>query len=233
MALTYPIAMPLHGIAGDWFELQRFDYGAPEESGRIGGIAGAFPKWSAEWTLSKTLTLDWSDEWRAWVTGLRGPQRMFFGYDRERPYPKAYRGGFGGMTRAGGGAFDGSATGWSQTIAANGDADMLLLGLPAALALGVGDYIGFRWDSIDATAGTNDRRASVRVKAAAVASGSGGVTVTVEPPLDMRVVPLSAVAHLDMPVCLMKLTDSTKLSPKDRMGIMRGGTVAALQVMIR
>lgn len=229
MALAYPIAMPAQGFAQDYFELLRFDYGAPEDSGRIGGITGAPPKWEAEWTLSKTLTLDWSDEIRSWHAGLRGMQRMFFGFDRERPFPKAYRGGFAGMTRAGGGSFDGSATSWAQTIAANGDADVQLTGLPVGLILGKVDYIGLRWSN----GGTNNRRAMVRVTTGAVANGSGVATVTVEPPIDMRVVPVGAVAHLDNPSCLMKLrTDKTQLAPKDRMGIMRGGTISAVQVTL-
>lgn len=231
MALVYPIAMPASGIAQDYFELLRFDYGAPEDSGRIGGITGAPPKWEAEWTLSKTMTLAMSDEWRAWITGLRGAQRLFLGYDRERPFPKAYRGGFGGLTRAGGGSFDGSASAWSQTIAANGDADVQLSGLPAAFAIGQGDYVGLRWTSSGGT--VNNRRAMVRARTAAVANGSGVATLTVEPPIDMRVVPVGAVAHLDNAACLMKLrSDKTELSPKDRMGIMRGGTVSAIQVMV-
>jgi hypothetical protein len=230
---TYPVAMPAQGFAQDYFEPMRLDYGAPEESGRIGGITGALPKWEAEWTLSKTLTLEWSDAIRAWHAGLRGMQRMFLGYDRERPFPKAYRSGFEGMTRAGGGAFGGDATSWSQSIASNGDANLQLGGLPAGFVLGLGDYIGFRWDAAGSSAGANDRRALVRVTAGATANGSGVVTVTTEPPVDMHVVPVDAVAHLDNPCCLMKLRmDKTQLAPKDRMGVMRGGTISAAQVML-
>ncbi|MBA4092251.1 MAG: hypothetical protein C0494_16900 [Sphingobium sp.] len=233
MALTYPIAMPSQGFAQDYFELLRFDYGAPEDNGRIGGITGAPPKWEAEWTLSKTLTIDWSDELRAWHAGLRGMQRLFFGRDLERPFPKAYRAGFAGMTRAGGGSFTGAATAWSQTIAANGDADIQLQGLPASFVLGKGDYIGLRWTNAAMPGGTDNRRALARVTTGSTANGSGVAAVTVEPPLDMRVVPGGAVAYLDNPVCLMKLrADKTQLAPKDRLGIMRGGTISAMQVML-
>lgn len=226
MAITLPRAMPLTGYAaGHTFELERFDYGAPEDGGRIGGISGAPPKWMGVWPLSQVMTLDMSDEWRAWVASLRGQQNMFLGVDVARRFPRAYPNGFGGMTRAGGGAFDGSATAWSQTIDANGHAVLTIEGLPSSFVAGLGDYVGFRWSP--------SRRAKVRIVEAGTSDGSGDLTVIVEPAVDMRVVPSGAVAHFDNPAALMKLIkDKTVLGGMDRMGRMQGGTITGMQVML-
>lgn len=227
MAITFPRVMPLTGYAaGHQFELERFDHAAPEDSGRIGGITSAPPKWMAVWPLSQSMSMAMSDEWRAWVASLRGQQRMFMGVDVARRFPAAYPAGFYGLTRAGGGAFDGSALSWSQSIDGAGNAVLSLTGLPAGFAMGWGDYIGWHW-----TAGT--RRALVRTVEPGVADGSGAISLTIEPPVDMRCVPPGATAHLNNPCCIMKLVkDKTELGGLDRMGRIKGGTITGAQVML-
>src|SRR3546814_13622528 len=77
------------------------------------------------------------------------------------------------MTRAGGGAFSGAATGWAQNIDGYGNSEIALTGLPAAFPLAIGDYIGWKWTAAGSPAGSYDRRALARVVSPAVASAGG------------------------------------------------------------
>jgi hypothetical protein len=223
-----PTEMPGSGAALQEFEPQRVDFSAAEASGRVGGVQAGFPLWLGIWTIGR-IGSDRSDQWRAWLVGQRGQQRRFYGRDLARPYPKAHIAGFAGMTRAGGGAFSGSATSWSEAIDSNDDSRITLNGLPAGLILSIGDYIGYKWDAAGASAGTYHRRALQRVTVGGTASGAGIATVTAEPPLSI-VVPGTAIAHLDRPACVMTLiSDQTKLDAIDRRLAVRGGTVAGIQ----
>lgn len=219
-----PLAFPGTGASLQSFEPERVDYLAPEAGGEIGGVQAGFPRWRAVWAIGRIGALR-SDLWRAWLARMRGAMRTFYAADLARPYPLAHIGGFAGMTRAGGGAFDGSATDWSETITADNESEVTLEGMPAALVLSIGDYIGFRWE----TEG-EDRRALVRVVIGGEADGSGDISVTTEPPIP-SVVPAEAEAHLDEPCCLMKLAPDTKLDQVDRRLAVRGGTISAIQVL--
>lgn len=228
MAISFPRLMPQTGYAaGMQFELQRFDYGAPEDGGRIGGITAAPPKWMGVWPLSRAMSMDMSDEWSAWVASLRGQQKLFLGVDVSRRFPRSYAGGFAGLTRAVGGAsFDGPATDWEQAIDGEGNAVLTISGLPAGFVVKRRDYVGFRWSALT-------RRAKVRATEDVTANGSGVLVVTVEPAVDLRVVPADAIAHFDNPQCLMKLVmDKTELGGLDRLGRIQGGTITGMQVML-
>lgn len=223
-----PFDMPESGAARQEFEPQRIDYAAPEAGGRVGGVQAGFPLWLGIWTLGRVGEAR-SDEWRAWMARLRGQMRRFYGRDLRRPYPKAHITGFAGMTRAGGGAFPGSALTWSETINSDDDSRVTLTGLPVGLILSKGDYIGFKWDAAGEAAASYHRRALVRVVVGSTASGAGSITVTSEPPIP-TVVPVGAVAHLDRPCCVMtQITDQSKLEAIDRSGGIRGGSVVAIQ----
>lgn len=223
-----PFEMPARGAAGQYFELQRVDYAAPEAGGRIGGVQAGPPLWSGLWSLTD-MTVARSDEWRAFFARLRGATRRFIGRDRKRPFPKAHASGFGGMTRAGGGAFDGSATAWSEAINADGDSQVTLTNLPVGLVLSQGDYIGFRWTATEASVAGLTWRAMVRVDVGGTANGAGSVTVTSEPPIPSAV-PAGAVAHLDNPGCVMVMVaEQSDLEPVARRGAIRGGMLAGIQ----
>lgn len=229
MAITFPRAMPSRGAAMQEFEPHRVDYEAPEASGFQGGVQAGFPLWVGIWDLGP-VGHGVSDEWRAWVASLRGAQKTFYGRDWARPFPLAHINGFAGLNRAGGGSFPGSALTWTQTIDGEGVAYLQLTGLPAALALSVGDYIGLKWDAGGDAAGTYRRRTLTRVLEAGTANGSGVVTVPVEPPVPTLVVPGTALAHLDNPCCVMRqVTDQTKLGPIDRRRAIKSGHIVGLQ----
>ena len=223
MGLTFPRVMPMGGVDSQSFELARADYLSPVLDGRLGSVSAGFPLWRMSLTLANT-TADETDEWRAWLDGQRGSQRLFLGRDLSRPYPKAHIAGFGGMTRAGGGTFDGSATSWS--INDNRDVPAFT-GLPAAFSLGLRDAIGFRW-----TTGGGARRALVRVIESATANISGVIpALTVEPALP-GLVPANAVAFFDNPDCLMRLVPGeTALGEIDTLHC-GGGSVVALQELL-
>lgn len=224
------LEMPELGIATQEFEIERVDAIAPERGGRVGGVTLGVPLWRAKWGLSRTLTRDASDEWRAFVARLRGSQRAFIGRDRDRLYPRAYPQGFAQMTLPGGGPFTGAASSWSQTIDADGDAEILVGGLPSGLILSRGDYLGFRWDADGSLAGTFDRQTMVRLVEPVTVAGDGSVTARVEPPLPVPAVPPTAEAHLDRPGCLMKLVPGeTSLAALDRRQKIAGGTIGSVQ----
>lgn len=221
MALTFPRPMPTGGVDGQAFEILRVDYLSPTTDGRLGAATAGFPLWRTALTLGNG-DADEVEEWIAWVDAQRGAQRLFLGRDLTRPYPKAYPKGFAGMTRVGGGAFTGAVSGWSI----NADRDQLTLPtLPEGLDLSWRDSVSFRWAT-----GGEQRRALVRLVEPAIAVG-GVVTVAVEPPLP-GLVPGTAVAHLDLPDCLMRLVpNETRIGELDTVHS-AGGTVVGLQELL-
>jgi hypothetical protein len=166
-----------------------------------------------------------SDAWRAFLASLNGANRTFLGHDYERPWPRLYPSGFSGLSRAGGGAFDGSLTAWSQTISADGQALARLEGLPAGFQLSMGDYVDFRWTTL-----TVARRHLVRALEDATADGAGVIAaVTVDPAIHSRVVPADAVAHLDQPCCVMRVISSqTSVAAMDALRV-AGAHIVAVQ----
>lgn len=219
-----PVEMPTMYVREQLFELERNDYMAPEASGRVGGVQAGFPLWRATYALSR-MTSDYSDTWRAWVSGMRGQTRRFIGRDIARQLPRSYIAA-GAMP----GGFDGEASGWSETINADDDAELTLEGLPVGLVLSPGDYIDFRYTATeDAIAGL-PWRALVRVVEGGTADGSGDVTVIIEPPVPTNCVPPTATAHVSETGCTMALIlDQTEMGPIDRLFAILSGTITAVQ----
>lgn len=219
--------MPVLRVALQEFEIQRVDFVSPEANGRIGGVQAGFPLWAGVWTLAEMEATE-SDDWRAFLANMRGTTRRFLGRDLSRIYPLEYEDGFAGMTRHGGGVFDGTATTWTETIAADDDAELALTGLPSTFVLSKGDYIGFTWAATDEGIAGLAWHALVRVVEGATAA-AGAVTVTVEPPVPTAV-PDTAVAYLNEPKCVMVLdTGQTSLNALDRRYAVKGGQIAAVQ----
>ncbi|MCX9146624.1 hypothetical protein [Erythrobacter sp. WG] len=218
------------GIARVRFDIERVDFGAPEASGRQGGVQSGWPLWSARYELDRSDP-DSADLWQAFFDRLRGRIRRFYAVDPKRRLPKLYRFGFAGMVRAGTSTpFDGTATSWLQLTDSAGDARITLNGLPAGLQISTGDMIGFRWDAADAAAGNMMRRTMARAVLPATANGAGQALVTVEPPLNTSLVPAGAIAHLDNPAVVMQLVpEDSQLGPIGVAGILSGGTITAIQ----
>lgn len=227
MILDQPIT--LSGITRVSFEPQRIDYGAPQASGKQGGVQAGWPLWGARFEIDRSDP-EACDLWRAFIARLRGRIRRFYGYDPTRRRPLAHRFDLLTLTRAGGGAFDGSATSWSQSIDSDGEASVTLNGLPAGLQLSIGDYIGFKWDAEGAVSGSYERRTMARAVLPATANASGVAVVRVEPPVNASVFPPGVVAHLDNPVCVMQLVpEQTELGPVVEAGVLSGATITAIQ----
>lgn len=217
-----PVEMPQMYVALQQFEPLRVDYGAPEASGRVGGVQAGFPLWQATYTLGR-MPDDNSDEWRAWFIGMRGATRRFIGRDIARQLPKAY------LDTGLPGGFDGEAATWSETINADGDAELTLTGLPASFVLSVGDYIDFRYSATEEAIEDLPWRALVRVVEGGTADGSGEVTVIVEPPVPTAV-PESATAHVSETGCIMALIlDQSNFDAVDRLYSILGGQITAVQ----
>ncbi|WP_333702900.1 hypothetical protein [Sphingobium yanoikuyae] len=222
--------MPSIGVEGLTFQPQREDLLAPETSGRLGGVQMGWPRWSLAMNLAN-LEFPVADEWIAFYRSRRGAMRMFLGYDLSRPFPAAHPKGFRNMLTVAGGPFMGAAGAWAQSVDAKGDAILTLEGLPSGLKLGRGDYIGFKWDSADADEGDADRRFLVAVTTGGQADAAGVISVVVEPSVH-AVVPADAVAHLDNPMCLMKLMDDTKMPRIIISHAEAGGVISAVQVTL-
>jgi len=223
-----PIEMPTDYYSQVDFDIQRVDFGAPEASGRVGGVQAGFPLWLATWTID-VVGMDESDAIRAFKDSIRGATRRFLGRDLVRPYPKAHPGGFAGMLRAGGGAFDGTATDWSEVITADDDSEVTLEGLPVGLELGQGDYIGFEYAATEDSVAGLSWHAMVRVVEGGTADALGIVTVTSEPPVPSAV-PEGAIAYLNQPACVMALvSDQTKLQAVGRRRAIGGGQIVGIQ----
>jgi hypothetical protein len=228
MTIVFPRPMPLTGIGQQLYDIQRVDFAAPEAGGTMGGVQAGFPLWIATWTTARN-SRDVSDEWIAWLSTMRGSQKRFLGRDYARSFPRSCPGGFDGLLRAGGGAFDGSASSWSETIDSAGTAYLTLRGLPAGLVLSLTDLIGFRWDAGGAAAKSWGRRTVARVVEAGIASAAGTVTVAIEPPLPYFI-PATAQAHLNYPACVMTVVpQDTKVAPIDRRLVATGTVLAGVQ----
>lgn len=229
MMLPLPMPDMPAGIARVRLDIQRVDYAAPEASGRQGGVQAGWPLWAATYELER-VDRDSAELWTAFIDRLRGRQRLFLGTDTARPFPRSRPQGFAGMTKPGGAPFTGAATAWAQNIDADGNAAIALTGLPANFVLSTGDYIGWKWDGAGAVPGTYGRRTMARVVVGAVASGAGAITVTAEPPIDTRVVPVGALAHLDRPCCLMRQNvDKSSIGMIGTGSSLSGGTLVAEQ----
>ena len=62
------------------------------------------------------------------------------------------------------------------------------------------------------------------------ANGAGVAVVSVEPPVNIQVVPNYAIAYLNEPSCRMRiLSGETQLAPLDRRLKVAGGTITAIE----
>lgn len=159
--------------------------------GDVQGMELADPRWRAEITWAPQDREGFQRR-RAWLDGTRGVLVHALVHDALQPYPLRYpKARLEALTRAGGGAFDGTAA-----ISALGAASLSLSGLPAGFALVAGDYVGLV---------EGGRYGVVRVFTDAVASAGGTVALTVYPTGQTKHFTVAAQANLVRPSCLMVL----------------------------
>ena len=169
MTITFPRDLPTTRFRqGSRLTLERQLVTAPTRGGlvQVADIGAALWKVRYETTPLNEAA---GYAWEAWIASLRGGARTFKAIHPSRRTAFAYPGGYGGMTKHGGGSFTGDAV--LQAVAGTLDA-VTLSGLPSAFVLTPGDILSF--------SPSGSRRALHRVVEGATAS-AGVVTVGVEP----------------------------------------------------
>lgn len=191
--------MPAGGFVSVQVEIIRQTVLAPLRSGRLISVDVGEPRWRTR-LQTPELTLRDVGVWRAWLDSLRGSARTFVFVDPHRRFPIAHPGGFAGLNRASGGAFDGIAT----QVALNPTRDVITLGgLPAGLTLEPGDYVSLVWSG-------GGKRTLHRVLTSASADSAGSGSWSIEPNVPAYVT--SAAAAIANPGCIMRLTGSPQVA---------------------
>lgn len=167
--------------------------------GKIFSTQRGRPKWRA--TLQTVpLTRSQSQELEAWWTDQLVGMNTTLLSNAEKAYPVRYPNGFAGLTRATGGAFDGTATTSSLTPTTIG-----LQGLPANFVLEAGDLVGLE------EAG---RYGLFQLKSAATAIASGTLTIDVHPQINTTAFSLAATANFASPLLEMVVDPGSFQGPR-------------------
>lgn len=189
MVLSLPSGLTLEQTM---FKLMRSVQTTPLRGGGSVSVDYAPARWTTTIRTPAGLNRTKADPVKAFAAKL-GRYRQVYMWDWLRPYPKTYPAGFGSLTRAGGGSFDGTANVTALTAST-----IALSTLPASFVVKAGDMIGLTEGS---------RRGLYTVVDDATANGSGVVTLNVEPAVESMLFTDAATANFDKPVCVMTLTD--------------------------
>lgn len=168
MAITFPRELPQRSYFVDSqlepveMTVQNPARGATHDVTEIGPTL-----WRGVWS-TRPLNRTEAAEMKAWLTSLRAGMNRFLGWDVRHKYGLAYPNGYGGLTRYGGGTFDGSATLNSATVST-----LTISTLPVGFAFRVGDYVSLTH--------ANGSRHLYLVSEAATANATGVATVSVTP----------------------------------------------------
>jgi hypothetical protein len=168
----------------EFMQTRRTSRGAQPQVADLGSAL-----WVAQMT-SMELSHEAALELETWLQTLRGGSRLFKLWHPLRRYPKHYRDGFAGLSRAGGGSFDGTCT--LNAIGAQRDT-IELTTLPASFVFSNGDMVSY---PIGASS-----RALHRVVEASTGSGGGVATIAIEPTVPLGVA-TAVTATLVKPYCL-------------------------------
>lgn len=203
MSIVYPLAFP----SGASFSQCSFDLRVTEAVNVLpGGAVLAAELGDPLWTgkfVSGLCGPHQRARWQAWRASLRGSIGTFLGFDPDKAYPLAYGEAVLGLTRAGGGAFDGTATLDAATAGS-----LTLSGLPADYEVRAGDMLSFAWSA---------SRALHMVVADAQADAGGVLEVEVMPPVLLSPAPAEdAVVDLVRPACLMRIVPGSFSAPAAR-----------------
>lgn len=188
MSITFPrdLIEPFKVRSCD-FDLMTVDARNAARGGQIQVVNLGPSVWSMKYETVPLLEAQ-AAEWEAWLASLRGGIKLFKAWHPLRRYARSYPNGYGGLTRAAGGTFDGTCT--RSTIGGGLDT-VLLTGLPNGFILLPGDFVSW--------AHTASVQALHCVTEAVTANGLGQATVSVEPLI--RSSPTGTTAYLDRPWC--------------------------------
>lgn len=215
MTITYPRAWPGF-IAQAEFKVDDGMLLDPLEGGRIVAIAAAAePRWVAKFTTSK-LYADRLNMYEAFIRSLKSGAGTFYAEHPNRPYPYAYRTGFDGMMRAGGGAFDGAATDWAVDVNRTG---LSCEGLPEDFVVTESDLVMLSWSS-------GQKRFLTQFLEGGTGDASGDLATLSIWPRVPSWVPEDAVLSFARPSCLMRLMPGTDSTPQNK-----GNTVFSFDAM--
>lgn len=196
MAISYPREFPDEPFQAMRCSFDREPLGATSRSanGHIAFqefVGGGL--WRAHYE-TKPLNETNYGRWHAWKLSLRG-NYTFKAYDPRRCYPIAYGASLLDLTRAAGGAFNGTVD-----VTAAGGETISMSGFPAAFTITAGDYISFLWLG---------GRHVLKFLETVNADGSGIITgITVDPWLRAGgTVPVTGT--LIRPWCEMKIVPGT------------------------
>lgn len=171
MAITYPRSLPSgYRLVSSKFELIHGTVSSVTKGGAVTSTEISDPFWKLEVTTPPLVHTE-AAVWQAWWESLRGGGKSFLAHDMRRNWPIAYPNNTLPATRAGGGAFDGTAklaaiSAYEITIGAAGGY------LPASYQVKAGDKIG-----LVASGAYHVHRALEDV----TANGSGVAVVPVSP----------------------------------------------------
>ena len=189
-----PIALP--NIIG-WEEVE-FDAVKVKETERMEGRRTETVRHAQGWWKAtyRTGFLNFRDYGRmdAFIKKVDGGGEFFRAHDVFRPRPMAHDNGqpLSGM-RAGGGAFDGTAT--LSLVVDSRTVD--ITGLPALFEFRAGDYVEFRMADYKLSLHTIDADVS--------ADPGGAVRLSISYELDTQNFTTAAVVNFEKPSCLMQI----------------------------
>lgn len=169
MTITFPRDLPSTRFRpGSRLHLERQATMAPTRGGLVQVAELGAPLWRVRYETPPMGDLAGA-AWEAWFDSLRAGARTFKAVHPFQRYARAYPNGYNGLTKYGGGAFDGTAV--LDAVAGTLDT-VTLSGLPATFVLTAGDLLSF--------VPTGTKQALHRVTEGATAV-NGVLTVAVEP----------------------------------------------------
>jgi hypothetical protein len=184
VTITFPRSLPAFAnMKTALFRLMQYVAVTPLRNGKMPATELGQAYWKGFFETRPLNRWEFGEFAACWDS-MRGGVKTFKANDPMRPYPNAYRAGFGGLTRAGGGAFDGTADVTALTAST-----IALATLPAGFVVTAGDYVGLTEGSLIGL---------YRIIEAVTANGSGVATVTVEPKI-LSAFTAAAVANFEKP----------------------------------
>jgi len=173
------------------------------EGRRTEGVRVGQPYWRASYTPGRLGFLDYG-RMDAFMMVAGDGGEVFRAYDVFRPRPIRHDTGkpLSGV-RAGGGAFDGTAT----LAAINNSLSISVSGLPAAFWLSEGDYVELRQGNASSLH---------RIRSDAIATAGGVVTLSIRYALDTQNFGLTAQVRFEKPSCLMQIDPGSYDGKKSR-----------------